>query len=263
MNKTDRSYIALGSRLKGIPHVITLGVRPNFFDYTENERSLILDSDIIFYPTLNYAQFLTTMGKRIFPSLETYIYSDEKIKQTTLFNMLDIPHPRTSIYYHLHHGNILKDFDFPFVAKLPRRSSQGRGIFKVTNHNELKEYLKLTNVAYIQEYIPHKRDLRVILINYKHILSYWRESPSGSFKTNVFQGGIINFNDIPEDGISAAIEYAKKCRFNDVGLDMINHNGKWCLIEGNMNYGRKGLKLKGMDLKAIYMEKLFKDEVIS
>ena len=259
---SEKYYIALGSRLKGISRIITLGVRPNFFDYTIHERSLILNSDIIFYPTLNYAQFLTTMGKRIFPSLETYIYSDEKIKQTTLFNMLDIPHPSTRIYYRRHHGNILTDFNFPFIAKLPRRSSQGRGIFKISDYNELEAYLRITNIAYIQEYIPHKRDLRVILINYGPILSYWRESPSGSFKTNVFQGGIINFNNIPEDGISKAIEYAQKCKFNDVGLDMINHNGKWYLIEANMNYGRKGLKLKGMDLKDIYREKLFTGEIV-
>ena len=262
MNRTKGSYIALGSRLKGIPEVMTLGVKPNFFDYSAHERSLIISSDIVLYPTLNYAQFLTTMNKRIFPSLETYIYSDEKIKQTTLFNMLNIPHPRTRIYYRLHHEDILKDFHFPFVAKLPRRSSQGRGIFKISNRNELKEYLSLTNVAYIQEFIPHKRDLRVILINYRPILSYWRETPRETFKTNVFQGGIINFDNIPEKGVSAAIEFAEKCKFNDVGLDMINHNGEWYLIEANMNYGRKGLRLKGIDRKSIYREMLISGEIM-
>ena len=98
--------IALGSRLQGVPEVLTVGVKPNFLDYTAVERKLIMDADIILYPTLNYAQFFTTMGKRIFPSLETYLYSDEKIKQTTLFLMLSIPHPRTRIYYHLHHQDI-------------------------------------------------------------------------------------------------------------------------------------------------------------
>ena len=91
-------YIALGCRLKGIPEVETLGIRPNFMDYSPRERDLILGSKIILYPSLNYAQFLTTMGKRIFPSLETYLYADEKIKQTTLFHMLGIPHPGTRIY---------------------------------------------------------------------------------------------------------------------------------------------------------------------
>ena len=119
MNKVNTPYIALGSRLQGVPEVITLGVKPNFYDYSVYERELISGSDTILYPTLNYAQFFNTIGKKIFPSLETYIYADEKIKQTTLFNMLGIPHPRTRIYYHLHHRDILKDFSFPFIAKLP------------------------------------------------------------------------------------------------------------------------------------------------
>lgn len=262
MSRNSKQYIALGSRLSGVPQVITLGVKPNFFDYNARERALILSSDIILYPTMNYAQFFTTMGKRIFPSLETYIYSDEKIKQTTLFNILCIPHPKTRIYYHLHHDDILRDFKFPFIAKLPRRSSQGKGIFKINNNNELKEYLELTNVAYIQEYIPHERDLRVILINYKPLLAYWRQRSSGTFKTNVYQGGIIDFRDIPDNALSYAKEYAIKCRFNDVGLDMINADGKWYLIEANMNYGRKALKLRGMNLKEILKEKLINGEIM-
>jgi ribosomal protein S6--L-glutamate ligase len=259
----NHQYIAIGSRLKGVPEVHTLGVKPNFMDYTFHERSLILDSEIILYPTLNYAQFFTTIGKRIFPSLETYLYADDKIKQSTLFNIQDIPHPFTRIYYHLHHDDILKDFNFPFIGKLPRRSSQGRGIFMISCDRELEEYLRLTKVAYIQEYIPHEKDLRVILINYKPILAYWRVSASDTFKTNVYQGGILNFDEIPEHGLMLAQEYSKKCKLNDVGLDMMYANGKWYLIEANMRYGRKGLRSKGMNLKEILRKKLLTGELIA
>lgn len=263
MVQPKRPYIALGSRLLGVPEVITLGVKPNFFDYSVKEQDMILSSSCILYPTLNYAQFLKTMGSKIFPSLETYIYSDDKIKQTTLFNMLGIPHPKTRIYFHLHHSDILKDFAFPFVAKLPRRSSQGRGIFKIENQEQLENYLKRTHIAYIQEYMPHKKDLRVILINYKPILAYWRVSPSETFKTNIYQGGTFDFHNIPYDGLELAQAYSKKCRFNDVGLDMIHVNGEWYLIEANMKYGRKGLKLKGMDLKEILRDRLLSGELLT
>lgn len=177
MRNNHVRFIALGDRLRGVPEVMTLGVKPNFHDYPPHERGLILEAPLILYPSLNYAQFFTTLGKRIFPSLETYLYADEKIKQTTLFNMLNIPHPRTKIYYHLHHGDILKEFSFPFIAKLPRASAQGRGVFKVDNEDALEKYLQLTHVAYIQEYLSHDKDLRVILINHKPILAYWRIPP--------------------------------------------------------------------------------------
>lgn len=257
-----KSFVALGSRLKGVPEVITLGVKPNFPDYSSNERHLMEEADTILYPTLNYAQFFTTMGKRIFPSIETYLYADEKIKQTTLFYMLGIPHPRTRIYYPLHHGDILRDFSFPFIAKLPRASAQGKGVFRIDSMEDLEAYLSLTKVAYAQEYLPHRRDLRIVLINCKPVLAYWRECAPGVFKSNLYQGGSINFEDIPPEPLLKAVETAKKCRFNDVGLDFIENSGKWYLIEANMKYGRKGLKVKGMDLKQILREKLLSGELL-
>ncbi len=256
MDGDKQPLIAIGHRLEGLSDVLTLGVKPNFLDYTQRERGLMEDARLILYPTLNFAQFFTTMGKKIFPSLETHLYADEKIKQTTLFYMLGVPHPRTRIYYRRHHGDILKDFRFPYIAKLPRASSQGRGVFKINNSEELEQYLQLTHVAYIQEYLPHDRDLRVILIDYQPILAYWRESPPGSFKTNIFQGGIIDFENIPHEVIVIAEEMARKCRFDDVGLDFIQNHGTWYLIEANMKYGRKALKRKGMDLKTIIRDRV-------
>ena len=254
-------FIALGSRLKGVKEVLTLGVKPNFLDYTPEERSLILNAKLILFPTYNYAQFFTTLGKRIFPSLETYLYADEKIKQSTLFYMLGIPHPRTRIYYRRHHKDILKDFSFPFIAKIPRGSSQGRGVFKINNEKELKDYLALTDVAYIQEYIPHEKDLRVVLINYDPVIAYWRIKKRGEFRTNLAQGGKISFKDIPEEAIELAKKWAKKCKFNDVGIDLIHTNSGWKILEANMKYGRKGLIIKGLNLKEIFREKLLSGEI--
>ncbi|MBW1668145.1 MAG: RimK family alpha-L-glutamate ligase [Deltaproteobacteria bacterium] len=261
--RENKHFVALGSRLKGVPEVLTLGVKPNFHDYTPRERELILGSKMVLYPTRNYAEFLATMGKNFFPSLETCLYADEKIKQTTLFYMLGVPHPRTRIYYHLHHQEILNDFSFPFIAKLARASAQGKGVFKIDNEGQLKHYLSMTKVAYIQEYLPHDRDLRVILINYQPVLAYWRKSAPGNFRTNLFQGGTVDFGDIPRQTVDLAREVARKCRFNEVGLDLIYHDGTWCVIEANMKYGRKALKMKGIDLKEVIREKLLSGELIS
>ena len=257
----NNKFIALGSRLSGIPEVLTLGVRPNFKDYAPDERELMLNSGIILFPTLNYAQFFSTMGKKIFPSLETHLYADEKIKQTTLFYMLGIPHPRTRFYYHLHHKDILKDFSFPFIGKLPRCSAQGRGVFKINSKEELDKYLALAKTAYIQEFLPHERDLRVVLINYQPVLAYFRKSRPGDFRTNIFQGGKMYFDDIPTQGIMTARESAIKCKFDDVGMDLIYYRDKWHVIEANMKYGRKGLKMQGLDLKDIFRELLLSGRI--
>jgi len=262
MAEKTKLFVALGSRLKGVPEVLTLGVKPNFMDYSLDERKLILGAAVIFYPTYNYAQFLSTMGKPFFPSLETCLYADEKIKQTTLFLMLGIPHPRTRVYYHLHHEEILRDFSFPFVAKLPRASARGRGVYKIDNPEQLQAYLRLTRVAYIQEYLPHDRDLRVILVNYDPILSYWRHRDRADFRTNLHQGGTPRFVEIPDEALSLARETALRCKFNDVGLDLILCRGKWYVTEANMEYGREGLRMRGMDLKQILREKILSGELM-
>ncbi len=254
-------FIALGSRLQSVPEVRTLGVRPNFFDYTQAERTLILEAPVVLYPTRHYAKFLSTLDRRIFPSLETHLYADEKILQTTLFQMLGLSHPRTRFYFRRHCGDILKDFCFPFVAKLPRASSRGRGVFLINREKELQEYLSMTKVAYIQEYIPHERDLRVVLIKYEPVLAYWRlRSPHG-FKTNLSQGGKAVFEGVPLEALEFAGHCARNCRFDDVGLDLIQHDGKWYLIEANMKYGRKGLQMQGLNLKHIMRKKLLNGEI--
>ena len=260
--KRSPLYVALGARLKGVPEILTIGVKPNFNDYTDREKDLIFNAAMILYPTLNYAQFLTTLGRPFFPTLETCLYADEKIKQTTLFHMLGLTHPRTRFYYRLHHHQITRDFDFPFVAKLPRASARGRGVFKIEDRTQLQDYLKKSPIAYIQEYLPHEKDLRVVLINYEPVIAYWREVKAGGFKANLYQGGSISFHDLPEDGIEAAREAARRCKFNDVGLDLIGHDGRWHVIEANMKYGREGLAMKGLDVKELIRGKLLSGELL-
>ena len=256
MEQSQPKYVALGSRLAGVPEVLTLGVKPNFYDYTPSERQLILHADIILYPTLNYAQLFTTMGKNIFPSLETYLYADEKMKQTTLFNMLSIPHPRTRFYLQREFSRIEADFAFPFIAKIPRGSARGRGVYLINGAADLHKYLKKTKIAYIQEFIPHDKDLRVILINYEPVLAYWRRRALEDFRTNLYQGGVIDFANIPAEALPLAQDFARRCNFNDAGFDLLSDNNTWYLLEVNMQYGREGFKKKNMVLKEVIRHKL-------
>jgi len=263
MEQATPQYVAFGSRLVGVPEVATLGVKPNFFDYTPLEQQQIFNARAILYPTLNYAQLFSTMGKRIFPSVETYLYADEKMKQTTLFNMLGIPHPRTRFYLQREFHLIQQHFSFPFIAKIPRASARGRGVFKITGSAELEQYLAKTKIAYIQEYIPHDRDLRVILINYEPVLAYWRKRSADDFRTNLYQGGTIIFEDIPRDIMPMVQDFARRCHFNDVGLDLLHYRGAWYLIEANMQYGREGFKRKKLVLKEIIRRKLLEGSLLN
>jgi ribosomal protein S6--L-glutamate ligase len=249
----DGPRIAFSHRFKACPGVTLILPRPNFSDYSPEEKDLIRTAEKIYYPTPLYVDVFLTLGKKIFPSRETYVYSGDKIKQTVLFQLLGIPHPQTRFFFGRQKDRILDEFPLPFIAKIPRGSSMGEGVYLIANEPELRHYKDRNPVAYIQEYLPLERDLRVILINHQVILAYWKKGPPGEFRHNVAQGGELDFEGIPAEALSFAQKVTQVCNFDDVGLDLC-HTVKdgWMVLEANMNYGRQGLASRGFNLSEIY-----------
>ncbi len=248
--------IALGKRLRHSLRVQTLGVRPNIDDYNQTELDLLRRADTIYYPTSLYEDVFVALGKRVFPA-NYYRYMGDKIKQTELFTLLDIPHPRTRIYEGDHRAQqILEDFSFPFIAKIPRGSSKGRGVFLVRRYGDLERYLKGSSLAYIQEYLPIDRDLRIVLLGRKVVHAYWRIARPGEFRSNVSLGGRISFEDIPDEALRFAEQVAHFCRFDEVGLDVCVCENRCVVLEANMVYGLKGFEAAGLDIYRLLSQRV-------
>ena len=94
-----KRVIALAARLRACKNVLTLGVHTNISGYSPQEIKLIRQAPKIYYPTLFFADLFDAMGKKTFPSYHTYKCVQDKIKQTALFNLLDISHPKTRVFY--------------------------------------------------------------------------------------------------------------------------------------------------------------------
>ena len=246
-----QSPIAIGSRLARIEWVRTLGVRPNLADYPAGDLESIQRAEVIYYPTPFFAASFTAMGKRVFPALMCYLHRGDKIAQTTLFNLQGVPHPKTRVYYGRQRRRILDDFDFPFVAKTPRHSGQGRGVFLIHDRDQMARYLDNHRVAYIQEYLDIDRDLRVVLINYRAVAAYWRIAAPGQWRTNVHLGGVVSLKNVPRQGVEFAADVARRCGFDEVGLDVCLHRERWLAVEANMKFGTKGLRLAGIDVSTV------------
>jgi len=259
---TGRTVIALEARLRACRNVITLGVRPNFGDYAPEHARMILDAPIIYYPSVFYAELFDTMGKATFPSYHNYKCVQDKIRQTALFQMLAIPHPRTRVFYGKHQqSKIMNHFDFPLIGKTAQGSALGRGVFLIRNAADLQAYCDDHHAAYIQEYLPIDRDMRIVVIGNEVVHAYWRKSPADDFRTNVFCGGEILLEKIPEEALALARQTARACRWNDVGVDICRHNDRYFVFEANMKYGREGFRQAGIDYIAL-MEKLIENEAI-
>jgi ribosomal protein S6--L-glutamate ligase len=254
--------VALGARLKKYPDIQTLGFRPNFTDYSVQEQKIIRDAKKIYYPTAFYADLFNAMGKDTFPSFHTYKFAQDKIKQTAIFNMLGIPHPETKVFYGKKQKKTIMDFFcFPFIAKKARGSARGNDIFLIQSNEDLNIYLKNNSPAYIQKYHPIDRDMRVIIIGKKIRLAYFRIAAQNNFKTNLSQGGQIKFDPLPQKALELALMTATKCGWDDVGIDIIQANNKFLVLEGNMKYGTKGFYKAGINYKEMLEDLIKKGEI--
>jgi ribosomal protein S6--L-glutamate ligase len=259
---TSPKAIALEGRLRDCKNVITLGVRPNFSDYSRREMGLIRNAIKIYYPSAFYADMFDAMGKPTFPGYHNYKCVQDKIKQTAMFELLEIPHPRTRVYYGKRQKqNITVDFAFPFVAKIPRGSAMGRGVYLVQNNDDLLAYLKISNTAYIQEFLTSDRDIRVVIIGEKIVHAYWRVAPDNDFRCNIAVGGRVCLDSIPAQALELAVRVAGSCRWDDVGIDICRHEGEFYVLEANMKYGKEGFRQAGIDYIAL-MEAMIENEEI-
>lgn len=258
----SRQVIALEARLKKCKNVRTLGVRPNFSDYNSREAELIRKADKIYYPTAFYADLFDIMGKPTFPSYHTYKCVQDKIKQTALFELLNLPHPRTRVFYgNRQKQSILDHFAYPFIAKIPRGSAMGRGVYLIHDEKELRDYLDRVSPAYIQHYLPIDRDIRVVVIGSRIVHAYWRIAPPNEYRSNVAVGGRISLEAVPEKARELALQVASACCWDDVGIDICENNGRFYVLEANMKYGKEGFREAGLDYEQI-MESMIDNEEI-
>ena len=254
-----RQVLALEARLRSCGNVRTIGVRPNFTDYSEEEVRWIRDADKIYYPTAFYADLFDAVGKATFPSYHTYKCVQDKIKQSALFQMAGLPHPRTRVFYGKRQKSKIREtFSYPCIAKEPRGSAMGRGVYLIGNDADLDAYNQDRHVAYIQQYLPIDRDVRVVVIGSKVVHAYWRIAGAGEFRTNLARGGRISLEAVPEAAIALAQRAAHVCGWDDVGMDICCHDGQFTILEANMKYGREGFRAAGIDYFQM-MERLIDD----
>ncbi|NNF99293.1 MAG: ATP-grasp domain-containing protein [Desulfobacteraceae bacterium] len=258
--KNIAGVVALEHRLSGCKNVVTFGVKPNFLDYSEDEQRTIREAPKIYYPSTFYADLFDVYGKPTFPSYHTYKCVQDKIKQTALFSLLGIPHPRTRVYYARKNrvDRVEKLFKYPFIAKEPRGSAMGRGVYLIHNREEFATYDQDRSIAYIQEYLPVDRDIRVVVIGSRAVHAYWRLAPENDFRTNIAVGGRVSLDGVPDEAIRLALHASEKCGWDDVGIDICCHADRYYILEANMKYGKEGFRKAGIDYTAL-METLIEN----
>lgn len=236
----SRLRVAIDEELKECSRVVTLGVRPQLSDYSSEELKLLRDADIIFHPTERFVDIFAAMGKETFPSIHCYRLLGNKPQQTTLFRLLDVPHPRARVYYGDKQKTRIPDhFEFPLVAKNPFHTPGEEYVYLIRDSEALKCYNECFNPAYIQEYVAGELELRLLVVNYKVISGYRRRLPGkGDLEAEV--PGVMGPGEISGEAVALAHKVASAARLSDVAVDMVFDGERFWIVELNFRHDNRG-----------------------
>jgi tetrahydromethanopterin:alpha-L-glutamate ligase len=171
-----------------------------------------------------------------------------------LFMHAHIPFPRTIVTSELAVAlRTIEDFGSAVVK--PIFGSQGRGIVKLENsqhdlESQLVALLSDRGVLYIQEFVPNPgRDIRVFVVGEEAVGAIYRFSRSGSFVSNLSQGGIPKNCTLTEEMRELATTATKAVGADFAGVDLIEGENGLLVLEVNATPSGRGIKLAcGIDV---------------
>jgi biotin carboxylase len=191
---------------------------------------------------------------KIFPALNDYWHYDDKMAQSFIFQKLEIPTPKTFVFYNkLEALNFIKTLqDFPIIYK----ASSGAGSSNVgllNNKWKAKRYIKKAfgkgietffkedlqrHYVYFQEFLKNNEgDFRIVCYGKDRMFGFFRRNkPSQKFASG---SGIIDYGNIPEDILLLVYNTHKKLNYPTVmSYDILKDNeGRWVIGEMSVIFG--------------------------
>lgn len=189
-------------------------------------------------------------------------YSINKINDYGKMALQRIPLPRT--FHTSRHESFLdhaESLGYPVIIK-PIYTGKGKGIDKIETKEQLAQYVEEMKAAgasaklrLIQEFIPYKHDLRVMVIG-DFVLAMERIPQEGDFRANFSLGGDVKPFEIDDEIKTLAKKAAKAIGLNHAGVDvLITGDGKKYILEANHSPGFEGMeKATGENIARRYLE---------
>jgi len=174
---------------------------------------------------------------RFIPSLDSQFCNKSKENVTHFCRKNELAAPNTHIFYQQQEAlDFLRQTDFPKIIKLSYGPSNYGGYFvhKVDSADEAisllqeKRYLP----AYIQDFVPMKADIRVMLIGHQPVCAFWRRPPEGEWLTNTSQGGSMDYQDVPQEALDLAVAASKAANSEYWASDIaVSFDDKYSILE--------------------------------
>jgi len=173
---------------------------------------------------------------RFIPSIESQFVNKSKENVTLFCEKYNLSHPKTKIFYDKDEGyKYLEKCEYPIIVKRSYGPSNYGGYYvhKVKSKEEAKKLFdeKKYMPMYIQECIPLKADIRVMLIGHKPACAFWRVAGEGMELTNTSQGGYMTYEGVPMGALELAVEASKAAKAEYFACDIAEYDGKYYILE--------------------------------
>ncbi len=180
-----------------------------------------------------------------------------------LFKQAQLPIPHTVITSDLDVA-LKATKEFENVVAKPIFGSQGKGMAKLEStqpdmKQKLTMLLKERGVLYLQQFVPNPgRDIRVFVVGEEALGAIYRISQTGSFISNLSQGGTPLKFDPTEEMRALAVNAAKAVGADFAGVDLIEGDEGLFVLEVNATPSGKGIKVAcGIDVTERIIERMF------
>lgn len=151
---------------------------------------------------------------RFIPNMDSQFSNKSKENVTHFCEKYNLPIPATRIFYEQDEAKaFLSSATYPKIIKRSYGPSNYGGYFvhKVDSAAEALKLLaeKRYYPVYLQDFVPMKADIRVMLIGHKPVCAFWRRPPQGEWLTNTSQGGSMDYMNVPEEALEVAVRASK------------------------------------------------------
>jgi len=185
---------------------------------------------------LDILRALEELGIKLINSRESLEIASDKFLTSIFLKNNGIPTPETIICEHS--SDALEAFDIlgKDVILKPLYGSKGIGITRLNEkgfaENVIYSLERLNEVFYLQEYIEHNnRDIRILVLGEEAVAGMWRISDS--WKTNIYAGAKMKSLELTEELKDLATKAAKVVKTEIAGVDIIESQKGYQVIEVN------------------------------
>ncbi|WP_263079735.1 hypothetical protein [Endozoicomonas sp. Mp262] len=171
------------------------------------------------------------------PSMDTQFSNKSKENVTHFCEKYRLPIPKTHIFYEKDEARtFLRAATYPKIIKRSYGPSNYGGYYvhKVDSEAEALELLaeKRYYPVYLQDFVPMKADIRVMLIGHKPVCAFWRRPPEGEWLTNTSQGGSMDYMNVPEEALEVAVRASKAANAEYWACDIaVSHDDEYRILE--------------------------------